>query len=226
MNNRIGIAMTFALLLGPWISVSALAKEELPQVTEEGLHLVQDSQLAVVYAKPDVDLSVYDRIYLVEASVAFRKNWRRDQNRSHLKVSSRDMERIKSDLSELFHQVFAEKLSEGGYELTEELEDDVLIVRPAIVNLDVYSPDVSSPGRSYQVGTSAGHMTLYVELYDAPTNDLLGKAMDRKQDRDTGFATWQNKVSNRQAARRILQGWADVLVKALDEAHQAVSGEG
>jgi len=212
------------MLVGLLASFSAIAEQELPAVTEEGLHLVQDSNLAVVYAKPDVDLSVYKRVLLIEAGVAFKKNWQRDQNRGLIKVSSGEMKRIKADVAELFHQVFAEKLSAGGYELTEEAADDVLIVRPAIVNLNVYAPDVMTAGRSYQVTTSAGEMTLYVELYDAVTGDLLGKAMDSKRDRDSGFATWQTKVSNRAAARRILQDWADVLVGALDRAHAASGG--
>ena len=135
------------------------------------------------------------------------------------------MEKIKTGLAELFEQVFAEKISEAGYELTEELAEDVLIVRPAIINLDVYAPDVATASRTYQITTSAGEMTLYLELYDSVTGDLLGKAMDRKRDRNTGFATWQTKVSNRAAARRILQDWADVLVGALDKAHEAADGE-
>ncbi len=224
MKYKLGFAIVTGLLSGALFSAAAVAEDELPQITEEGLHLLQDRDLAVVYAKPGVDLGVYNRVLLVEAGVAFKKNWQRDQNRSRLKVSSSDMDKIKNGVAELFYQVFAEKLSEAGYELTEDLDEDVLIVRPAIVNLDVTAPDTMSATRSYQVASSAGEMTLYLELYDAFTNDLLGKAMDRKKDRDSGFYTWQSKVSNRQAARRIMQNWADVLVNALDEAHKAAGG--
>ena len=58
---------------------------------------------------------------------------------------------------------------EDGYPVVEEAADDVLLLRPAIVNLDVAAPETSrmSRGRSYV--DSAGQMTLYIELYDSVT---------------------------------------------------------
>ena len=193
---------------------------DMPEITEEGLHKLKDTNLGLVYADPDADLSTYDRVHLLEASVAFKKNWQRDQNRSYaFKVKASDMERMKSGLAELFHDVFSEELAEGGYELTEETADDVLLIRPAIINLDVTAPDVQSATRSYQYAESAGEMTLYVELYDAVTGALLAKAMDRKRDRDRGYFQWQSRVTNTSAAKRILKSWAETLREALDEAH-------
>ena len=83
------------------------------------------------------------RIALFLRRVSRSRSWQRDQNRSRIKVNTKDMEKIKTGLAELFEQVFAEKLSEAGYELTEERAEDVLVVRPAIINLDVYAPDVA-----------------------------------------------------------------------------------
>ncbi len=226
MNSKIKFSLVISLLLGLMVSFSTLAKQELPQVTEEGLHLLQDTDLAVVYAKPGVDLGVYNRILLLDATVAFKKNWQRDQNRSYShKVDARDMDRIRTRLAELFREVFTEKLSAAGYELAGETADDVLIVRPAIINLDVLAPDVRTTSRSYQLTQSAGEMSLYLELYDSVTSDLLGKAMDRKRDRDSGFMKWQTRGANKVAASRALNGWADVLVAALNNARGTISGE-
>ena len=59
---------------------TAMAKQEkLPEVTEDGLHRVKDSKLAIVYAEPGADLAQYQRIKLLDAYVAFKKNWARDQ---------------------------------------------------------------------------------------------------------------------------------------------------
>lgn len=121
-------------------------------------------------------------------------------------------------------EVFTEELAEGGYELTDEAGGDVLLVRPAIVNLDITVPDVSSPGRSYQFSESAGEMTLYLELYDSETSAIIAKAMDRKRDRERGYMQWQTQVTNTQAAKRIMKSWASTLREALDEAHAATSG--
>ena len=199
-------------------------KQELPEVTEDGLHRVPDSKMAIVYAEPGADLAQYQRIQLLSAYVAFKKNWARDQrSRSgqSFRATDRDIEKIKTDLANEFDEVFRKVLEDGGYQVVDEAADDVLLVRPAIINLDVNAPDTPASGRSYTMTQSAGEMTLYIELYDSVTSDLIAKALDRKVDNArTGFYTWSNSVTNRAAADRILNGWAEILRDALDEAKQ------
>ena len=222
--NSPGLARRTLVLLALLMLVSTslqAKKEELPEVTVEGLHRVPDSKLAVVYADPGADLVPYKRVKLLDAYVAFRKNWERDQRRSAVSrtgVSAKDMERIKTRMADEFRAVFTDVLESGGFPVVEETDEDVLLVRPAIVNLDPNAPDLRSAGRSYSYVTSAGEMTLYIELYDSQTGDLLAKAIDRKVDRDDGFYTWANSVSNKAAADRILKGWANILLDALNEA--------
>ena len=66
-------------------------------------------------------------------------------------------------------------------------------------------------------------LSLYLELYDSETDDLLAKAVDPTHDRDNGYMQWQTKVSNRAAAKRMMQPWAEALRKGLDEAHAATA---
>ena len=204
------------------ITVSALAKEqELPDVNEDGLHRVPDSKMAIVYADPEADLSGYRKVQLLDAYVAFKKNWERDQRSSSasaFKVTSSDIEKIKNSLAEEFQSVFTSVLEEGGYPVVGEAGDDVLLVRPAIVNLDVNAPDTMRGGRSRTYVDSAGEMTLYIELYDSVTGDLIAKAIDRQADRNSGYYTWSNRATNKAAADRILKGWADILLNVLNEA--------
>ena len=149
--NRSALSLS-TFLFSIALSINAVASDDLPEITEEGLHKLKDTNLGLVYAQPDADLNVYNRVKLLEPSVAFKKNWQRDQNRSYsFKVKASDMERMKKGVAELFMEVFTEELSEGGYELTEEVGEDVLLVRPAIVNLDITAPDVNTPNRSYQL---------------------------------------------------------------------------
>jgi len=209
-------------------STSSIAAEDWPDVTEEGLHRVEESKLSVVYADPEANLSQYQRVNLLDPEVAFRKNWKRDQNRQsghRIRVTSSDIERIKSGLSELVREEFSAALQDGGFEVTDEIAEDVLLVRPAIINLDINSPDTMSAGRSRSYSQSAGEMTLYVELYDSVTGDMLAKALDRQKERDSGYYTWSNSVTNRAAATRIVKGWAGILVSALDEARDELDGE-
>ncbi len=144
--------ITAVLLTGMLALAPAWAKKDLPAINDEGMELVKDSELATVYADPGVDLGIYKRILLEDATVAFKKNWQRDQNRGYgLKVRNSDMERITEDVATLFREVFTKELQDGGYEMAEEAGPDVLIVKPAIVDLDVHAPDIRSAGSTSQL---------------------------------------------------------------------------
>lgn len=214
------------LIVSCVVSTSSLyaATDKVPDVTIEGLQLIKDSDLTLVYAEPGVDLSQYSKVILGDVFVAFRKHWRRDQNRNHPhKISTDDMAKMKAELSSLFLVVFSKTLQEGGYELVNERADDVLLIKPAIINLDVIAPDNMSANDTLAYSETSGEMTLYLELYDSLSDDMIAKALDRKIDRQTGYFQWQTQISNRAAANRILQVWANVLKEGLDVARGVAS---
>ena len=214
---RLLMIASLAVTAGP-----CAAADDRPEFTLEGLQLIEDSNLALVYAEPGANLARYSRIYLDAPQVAFKKNWKNIQNRyDAVRVSDGDMDKIKAELSELFMQVFAKTLEDGGYALADGPGDDVLGVKSAIINLDIVAPDVNSPGITRTYSETAGEMTLYMELYDSVSGDLLAKALDRKADRRTGYFQWRNRVTNRAAANRILKAWAGVLKEGLDDARAA-----
>lgn len=193
--------------------------QDRSEFTIEGLQLVEDSNLALVYAQPDIDWGQYSKIYLDDAYIAFKKNWQRNYNRDHPdRISADDMTKIKMELSGLFRDVFTQTLEEGGYELVFESGEDVLQIKPAIIGLDIVAPEHGAPGVSRTYSETAGEMTLYMELYDSVSGAMLAKALDRKEDRRTGYFEWQNGVTNRAAANRILKVWANVLKEGLDDA--------
>ena len=196
--------------------------DKIPEYTVEGLKRVPDTKgTALVYAEPGANLAQYDRVYLVEPYVAFKKNWQRDQNRGvSMRVTTKDMDRIKANVADLFMEVFTEELAEGGYTLATERAADVLIVKPAIIDLNVHAPDTMSAGRSSTYTQSAGSMTLYLELYDSETDDLLAKALDSAADRQSAYMQWQTGPANRQAGKRMMKPWAEALRKGLDRARE------
>ena len=72
--NRSALSLS-TFLFSIALSINAVASDDLPEITEEGLHKLKDTNLGLVYAQPDADLNVYDRVKLLEPSVAFKKNW-------------------------------------------------------------------------------------------------------------------------------------------------------
>jgi len=187
--------------------------------------LVPGSRFATVYRRPDADLTHYDAYGLVRCDVAFRKNWMRDQNNSRIDLGSRitqkDVDQIRERLSAACDQSFREALKQPPpYRLVESFSDgeQVLVLRPAIINLDIAAPDLRSAGIQRSYTTEAGQMTLVLELLDGTTGQILVRVVDRQRAGDSGFLQWTNSVTNQADARRILGRWARQLREGLDEA--------
>lgn len=209
-----------AFALSGALALPALAAEP-PQTSHDGLELRPSKNVELLYTRPGASLTPYTKIAILDCFVAFRKNWQRDQNDTGIRVTGADMERIKKNLAGEFRKVFSEELSKGGYTIVEEAGEDVLILRPAIIDLDVSAPDTMDAGRGRTFSTSAGAMTLYLELYDGATEQIIARAIDRRKARDQGFMTWQNVVTNRAEADRMLRKWADLARQGLDNAKAA-----
>ena len=219
MKNLI---VTLSLLATLLTLGCASTSETVPTTTPDGLDLVRSDRHSAVYVKPEAQLDIYNEFAIVPCEVAFRKNWQRDYNSSHRssgqQIKERDIDRIKRELGEECTTFFTDALSEEpSYNLVTEWQQgqDVLLVRPNIVNLNITSPDVSSPSMTRSYSASAGSMTLYLELIDAETSEVLVRAYDSKADPDS-FVNYANKITNRQAADRMLRNWATRLREAMD----------
>jgi hypothetical protein len=192
--------------------------EEEANTSFDGLVAIDASNVHTAYIDPSADFRVFQRVAILAPHVAFRSNWQRNQNRSRSRnVRASDVERIKEDVAGIFEDVFTEQLEAAGFEVVNYAGEDVLILRPAIIDLDITAPDVRSAGRSRTYTASAGAATLYLELFDAASGDIVGRAADRRGARSGGgFATVSNRVTNRAAARREFRVWADTLVALLN----------
>ena len=219
-SKRSGVWSTFAsILFALLVSIApTVSAEEAANSTFDNLVPVKDAKMAMAYIDPDADFSVFKRVAILEPFVAFRSNWQRDQNRSRSRnISARDMERIKSDVATLFERVFTERLEAAGYEVVDGANEDVLLLRPAIIDLDITAPDTRTAGRSRTFSASTGAATLYIQLFDSLSGDIIGRAADRQAvRRGGGQVTWSNSVTNTADARRMMGGWADSLVGFLD----------
>jgi hypothetical protein len=201
---------------------AALAADDDPrEVAIDGMEQIQKSKHGAIYADPGIDWSSYEQIRLDPATVAFRKNWLRDQNRYQTnRIRTQDVERIKETMARTFDTVFREELSgDGGYVLTEENGENVLRITPHIEDLDLYAPDPrSAPGIQRSYAESMGRMTLRLDFYDSVTGDLIATASENREAPRRGYLQWANSVTNTKEARLMFQGWAKRLRERLDEA--------
>jgi hypothetical protein len=221
LNRSLGAA--FVALFLVWSPLASADHDTDGQYgdshTFDSLVPVEDSAMAKAYIDPHADFSVFKRVAILDPFVAFRSNWQRDQNRSRSRnITASDMERIKTDVAALFKQVFTERLeADNGYEVVDVAGDDVLLIRPAIIDLDITAPDTRDAGRTRTFTASAGAATLIMEVFDSMSGDILGRAADRQVVRQAGGrVTWSNSVTNQAEARRMFGRWADRFRAFLD----------
>lgn len=208
--GRVFLSLALAMF-----AIAGVAKDKLPEVTTDGLHLVKGTKLKAVYQAPGASLKEYDKVALLEAYVAFKKNWQREYNEDSAslerRITDKDMKRIRDEVAKEFNKIFTEVLSkEGGHQMVTTGGDGVLIIRPAIINLVVTAPDKMTAGMSESYSASAGQMTLYMELLDGKTGALLYRVIDPEA-AGNDFFQIRNSVTNRADADRVLRRWAKLL---------------
>lgn len=168
---------------------------------------------------PTLRLDDYAAVFIVEPTVAFRDRWQRNQNRyDKTRVTDRDVVRIQSDMSRLLTDVLGTEFTQAGFALAEAPGNGVLVVEPAIVELDIVAPDTPNSSRSFTYSDSAGSMTLILALRDGATGRVLLSLSDRKRDPQRGFFEWRTRPYNTLIARNMMRGWAGDLLDELDEA--------
>ena len=223
--TRMSVSAACAVTLLVFAAVPAVhAADAPPQVTSDGLQLVKSTKSRLVYVKPGATFSQYGRVAILECEVQFEKDWQRDYNSSHVglegRVTDSDVERMKTDLAAEFKKVFIDELqNKGGYQVVDVAAADVLVLRPALLNVEVNAPDLMTASIGSTVVRSAGQMTLYLELWDPSTKTLLARVEDAQAD-DQNLAQRADRVTNKVAADRILREWAEELRARLDTVMQ------
>jgi len=215
MNTEARFRTTLAAVVAAALCGACATANSVPQMTHDGLELVPHSQMERAWVRPGETFKQYDRVALLDCLVAFKKDWRLN----HPDYSTYDIDRIKKDLAKAFHDVFAKELEKNGYPIATAPGKDVLLIRPAIVDLEIVAPDTQSDVDSMTFTTSAGSMELYVEFYDSETSEILARAADRRAANHIDGVELSSAVTNTGDAMRLLQHWADLLVTRLNEAH-------
>ena len=142
--------------------VSLAFADRLPEVSPEGLHLVKQNEFSAVYVKPGAKFGGYTKLALLECFVAFQQGWENTINEQEpMQLTPQNFQDIKTRIAAEFMKVFKAQLTAGGYPIVNDAAPDVLVLRPAIVNLQISNPDpMAGPGAS--ISQSAGQMTLYL----------------------------------------------------------------
>jgi len=220
VNKSIIRALSFSVLLACVFAtalVSVAEAKEKPPENWDGLERRKVKGLDNVYVRPNAEFAPYKSVQLEPTPVEFQKNWASSQDFGR-RPSADDMQRIKDKVSELMRQSFTQELVEHGYTVVDAPAEDTLLVRTAIINLFINAPDLQDPGITRSYTTSAGSMTLVLEMRDGPSGQLLARVVDSRSDSTAGgHLTWTNAATNTTEAKRMFGEWAKRLRQSLDK---------
>lgn len=202
------------------VSSAVFAAEDLPQKSKEGMDLTLVDGGLAVYRQPDTTFSPYSKVVLLDAYVGFRENWVRDFNRSVLRsgrITDADLEKIKERLAGDFRETFSNTLqNEGGYTLIGAVEEGAIILRPALVDVALASPEATmdSPSLNFNLFGGTG-MTMILEVYDAATSSILARIYNREDTFSGADGTVESRSVSRAGENEIFQRWATAVLEQL-----------
>lgn len=216
MRNKTPFQLLMAAAFTVFLAACADMNTSDPVATADGLVENSESKFREFYQKPNTDLTRFKTIKLEPCTVAFKKDWMRHQNENRVDLSNRvrqeDADRIISDLSVFCDEKFLAALQkEPAYTLVDNGVASTLVLRPAIVDLDVHAPDIRSASSRHSFTQSSGEMTLNLDFVDAASGELVARAVDKRRGMDSGRLERTSSVSNRADAGIALLRWGNLL---------------
>lgn len=213
----------FRFLMAGVIALSAAgsAFAAIETSTPDGLEKVEVQGIDVAYRRPGASMDVYTKVMIGSITVSFNKQWEKTPlPGTRFKMRAEDAQKIKDRLAAAMREEFATALKTGGYDVVETKGEDVLEFAAAIADLYVNKPDVHSAARADTYAVSAGEMVMVAELRDSASGEVLVRAYDRGEARETLNPHFITGSENEIEARKILSDWAKILVRQLDAARK------
>lgn len=196
-----------ALVAAPAFAGLHSSLEQL--VPAQGLQRTQVPVLALAYVRPGLSLAGYDRVLLEPVDVSFRRDWRPYRTGSALPLGKEEREALRSEVARSVQEAFAGSLPRRGLALANDAAGPgTLRLKLRVVDLYLNNPWTPTPGRSRVLAASSGEMTLVAELSDARTGEVLMRAGDWGDMRNTGRLLPGNDIRTRSDVDGVAQAWA------------------
>lgn len=227
MKKLFTAAAAFILAMGA--SQAALAKQEMPQVTEHGLVLEERGTFQHTWVHPDADFSKYDKIVLIDGELEFRDVGPARKSRSRALYSNERefgvSEKDQARFSDRVEKAFTKSLAKSDhYEIVEQRGPSTLILRGHVVDVVSHVPPPLA-GRGEVYSASMGEVTMILEVYDGETGKPLALATERRALQRPG-----GQYIDTMSSANSVTAWAEVnrwasrtgsrVANALDSSHE------
>jgi hypothetical protein len=207
------------IALGISMSVALASCRSLPgpeESTADGLVRVPSRKAGGVYRAPGAPFDQYTRFIVEPLTVDFVENWRKH----HKDVSDKEVRRMRDEAARDFLEEFREVLvEEGGYTMANSPGENVLLLAPALTELDVPAPESESVD-TRTLSPRRPSMTLTGELRDSVSGKLVGRVIHIAPGERYGFNELRpaNRVTNAHEIRLVYAEWVRLLREALNVA--------
>jgi hypothetical protein len=208
--------LVLSLLL---FSMFALAESNQSQANGPYGVIKYQTPDGAILVDADVDWSSYTKVQVKRGTVEFRENWVRDQKRlTSSVIREKDLERVKTDMSDLLEKVLRRNLSEmEAYTLSDESGADVLRFTPGIIDLDIYTPDFLRNFVGHELTDAQGSMVLVLDINDSVSGKLLATAVQKQIYAESGYFESTSRGTNKTAFRRMMENWSSWLFALLEK---------
>ena len=162
---------------------SFLATGADAEVTEDGLHRVDQSIMRAAWVKTDIDLTDYTNIFFLPTTVEFRdlvdqvRIARIGDTATHFEISEARQARLR----ERWGQILYEGLSAvDSYEMFDGVGRDVLLVQGRLVDVASGVPPIAA-GSVITTVLYPWEAIIVLELRDSMSDELLARTADRRR---------------------------------------------
>ena len=151
------------------------------EVSADGLHRVDPSLLAGAWLRPDADLSLYTRAFVMPTIILFREMsapshsaWA-DSSRSEFPVSELMQARLRETFGQSFHDAMP---IQRAYDVADQLGRDVVLVQAYMTDVTTgLPPDLA--GANVASIRWIWDANLVLELRDSMNNEILARLQKR-----------------------------------------------
>jgi len=208
-----------SLLLTACASAPALQTGPDAEVTFDGLTRVDNTVMDAAWVRRDLDLSRYRGLMLEGVEIEFRPTTRSGGPAGNVFPVSQDQrDRLRQVVGEAFRSALSQS---DRFELVSAPGPDVLLIRGSLLDVVSNVPPATA-GRTDIYLSQVGEATLVLELYDATTDAILARAVDRRAAGDiSGRLTQAGTVTTWSEVRRVANLWATQLRKGLESLAEA-----
>jgi hypothetical protein len=190
----------------------------------DGLVRIDNARFAGAWIDPDVDLTQYTKIIPGGAEFEFRNVQKvstgqaRRSNEREFWISDANRQRLIDTVTEVFDEELARS---EHFTVTDEPGPDALIIVGGLHDIVSQVPP-QEVGRSEVWIRSVGEATLVIELRDSLSNEVVYRAVERREAGPIGGDQMirANTATTWAEVRRWARRWAVRLREGLDSVHQ------